>query len=325
MNNDYQFIDGSRLSTVIEALIFASDEPIPGDKIRDIIVDNEEHIEITTDTVSDFVDKLNERYDENGMCFYIDRIGGGYTFVTRSKYHYWLSIYQHENAYRKLSQSAIESLAIVAYRQPITKPEVDQIRGVDSGYILRQLMEKALIEVSGRADSPGKPLLYRTTKHFLRHFGINSVDELPKPREIDEILKDDDMAEHRQLLMERQLMMEELEEQDDEEIREELQTILEEGNANNNPEETEFEDEEQEEETEAVDADTEETDSSEEAADKSLDSDDGETSAEDTQVESSDEEETGQHQDQEENDVQEDTVNDKENESQKGRNSGEEE
>lgn len=226
MINDYQFVDGSRLSTVIEALIFASDEPISGTKIRDIITDNEEQIEIDEDTVSGFVDKLNERYDENGLSFRIERMGGGYTFVTRQKFHYWLSIYQHENAYRKLSQSAIESLAIVAYRQPITKPEVDQIRGVDSGYILRQLMEKALIEVAGRADSPGKPLLYRTTRHFLRHFGINSVDELPKPREIEEILKDDDMAEHRQLLMERQLMLEELEEHDDEEIREELQSIL---------------------------------------------------------------------------------------------------
>jgi segregation and condensation protein B len=116
-------------------------------------------------------------------------------------------VFQHQNAYRKLSQSAIETLAIVAYRQPITKPEVDQIRGVDSGYVIRQLGEKALIEVSGRANSPGKPLLYRTTKHFLKHFGLNSVSELPKPREIEEILKDDDMAEHRQLLMEKQLMM----------------------------------------------------------------------------------------------------------------------
>lgn len=221
MKNDYQFIDGTRLSSVIEALIFASDEPISGAKIRDIIVENEEQIEITEETVSDFVDKLNERYDENGLSFRIQLLGGGYTFVTQSKYHYWLSVFQHENAYRKLSQSAIESLAIVAYRQPITKPEVDQIRGVDSGYILRQLMEKALIEVSGRADSPGKPLLYRTTKHFLRHFGINSVDELPKPREIDEILKDDDMAEHRQLLMERQMMIEEMDEDEEESSLEE--------------------------------------------------------------------------------------------------------
>lgn len=226
MKNDYQFIDGTRLSSVIEALIFASDEPISGAKIRDIIVENEEQIEITEETVSDFVDKLNERYDENGLSFRIQLLGGGYTFVTQSKYHYWLSVFQHENAYRKLSQSAIESLAIVAYRQPITKPEVDQIRGVDSGYILRQLLEKALIEVSGRADSPGKPLLYRTTKHFLRHFGINSVDELPKPREIDEILKDDDMAEHRQLLMERQLMMDEMEEEEETTIEEKADEVF---------------------------------------------------------------------------------------------------
>lgn len=213
--NDYQFVDGSRLSSVIEALIFSSGDPISGEKIRAIIVENEEQIEIDEGTVSDFVDKLNLRYDENGMSFRIEKLAGGYTFVTQSKYHYWLSVFQHENAYRKLSQSAIESLAIVAYRQPITKPEVDQIRGVDSGYIIRQLMEKALIEVAGRADGPGKPLLYRTTKHFLKHFGLNSVADLPKPREIEEILKDDDMAEHRQLLLERQLMMDEFEEQEE--------------------------------------------------------------------------------------------------------------
>ncbi|MEP1151472.1 MAG: SMC-Scp complex subunit ScpB [Balneola sp.] len=221
--NDYQFIDGTRLSSVIEALIFASEEPIPGHKIKSIIVENEEQIEISEDTVSDFVDKLNNRYDENGLSFRIERIAKGYTFVTQKKFHYWLSIFQHENAYRKLSQSAIESLAIVAYKQPITKPEVDQIRGVDSGYILRQLMEKALIEVSGRSDSPGKPLLYTTTDHFLRHFGINSVDELPKPREIEEILKDDDMAEHRQLLLEQSMIMNEDDEVEDPENQDSIE------------------------------------------------------------------------------------------------------
>lgn len=213
MTNDYQFIDGTRLSAVIEALIFASEEPISGEKISQIIVENEELIEINEATVAEFVDKLNQRYDENGISFRIEKLAGGYTFVTQTKFHFWLSIFQHENAYRKLSQPAIETLAIVAYRQPITKPEVDQIRGVDSGYILRQLMEKALVEVAGRGDGPGKPLLYRTTKYFLRHFGINSVSELPKPREIEEILKDDDMAEHRQLLLERQLMFEETEDE----------------------------------------------------------------------------------------------------------------
>jgi len=205
---DYEFIDGSRLSSVIEALIFASNEPISAAKIREIIVENEQNIEFDESTVDTFVQVLNERYESKGISFRIERVGGGYTFLTQKKYHYWLSIFQHENAYRKLSQSAIETLAIVAYRQPITKPEVDQIRGVDSGYILRQLMEKALIEVAGRGDGPGKPLLYKTSRHFLRHFGLNSVQDLPKPREIEEILKDNDMAEHRQLLMSRQLMLE---------------------------------------------------------------------------------------------------------------------
>lgn len=209
--NDYQFIDGTRLSSVIESLIFASPDPISGEKLCDLIRQGEENLELESEAIEMFVDKLNQRYDENGMAFGIKRVGGGFTFATRKKYDSWLSIFQHENSYRKLSQSAIETLAIVAYKQPITKPEVDDIRGVDSGYILRQLLEKVLIEVSGRLDAPGKPLLYVTTPHFLKHFGINSIDELPKPREIEEILKDDDMAKHRQFLLDRQLEIEDME------------------------------------------------------------------------------------------------------------------
>lgn len=212
---DYRFVDGTRLSSVIEALIFASPDPISGEKLSAIVKESEEELELDQTVISRIVEQLNTRFEENDLCFRIEQTGGGYTFVTQPRYHPWLSIFQHENAYRKLSQSAIETLAIVAYRQPITKPEVDQIRGVDSGYILRQLLEKMLVKVSGRADSPGKPLLYKTTTHFLKHFNINSVDELPKPREIDEILKDDDMADHRRLLMERQMELEEEEEAED--------------------------------------------------------------------------------------------------------------
>lgn len=208
---DYQFVDGTRLTSVIEALIFASPEPISWEKISAIVKESEEELNLDEAVVKEIIGQLNNRYEENDLSFRIERTGGGYTFVTQPRYHPWLSIYQHENAYRRLSQPAIETLAIVAYRQPITKPEVDSIRGVDSGYILRQLMEKMLIKVSGRADSVGKPLLYKSTDHFLKHFGINAVDELPKPREIDEILKDDDMAEHRRMLMERQMELEDLE------------------------------------------------------------------------------------------------------------------
>jgi len=218
---DYQFVDGTRLSSVIEALIFASPEPISPDKICDIIVQGEEQLELEPEVVEPFVEKLNQRYEENGLAFEIHLIAGGYTFATKKRFEPWLSIFQHENAYRKLSQSAIEALAIVAYKQPVTKPEVDEIRGVDSGYILRQLLEKVLIEVSGRLDAPGKPLLYRTTKHFLKHFNINAIDELPKPREIEEILKDDDMADHRQFLVDRQLELTEMREKQAEEGEEE--------------------------------------------------------------------------------------------------------
>lgn len=215
--NDYQFVDGTRLSSVIESLIFASPEPISEEKICEIIAKGEENLGLETNAIEPFVEKLNQRYEENGLAFEIELVAGGYTFATKKRYEPWLSIFQHEKSFRKLTQSAIETLAIVAYKQPVTKPEVDDIRGVDSGYILRQLLEKVLIEVSGRLDAPGKPLLYRTSKHFLKHFGINSIDELPKPREIEEILKDDDMAEHRQFLFDRQLELEELHEKVDDE------------------------------------------------------------------------------------------------------------
>jgi segregation and condensation protein B len=204
---DFRFVDGTRLTSVIEALIFSSSEPISWRKLADIVQQSEDTVALDERTVDTIVEQLNTRYEENDLAFRIERSGGGYTFRTTSRFYTWLSIYQHENAYRRLSQPAIETLAIVAYRQPITKPEVDQIRGVDSGYILRQLLEKMLVRVSGRAKAPGKPLLYKTTDTFLKHFGLYSLDDLPKPREIDEILKDDDMADHRRLLMERQLEM----------------------------------------------------------------------------------------------------------------------
>jgi segregation and condensation protein B len=253
---DYRFVDGTRLTSVVEALIFSSPEPLPWEKITEIIQKDEEEILLDEDVVRRITTRLNERYEENDLSFRIEETGGGFTFVTQPRYHPWLSIFQHENAYRKLSQSAIETLAIVAYRQPITKPEVDQIRGVDSGYILRQLLEKMLVKVSGRADSPGKPLLYKTTKYFLKHFGINSVDELPKPREIDEILKDDDMADHRRLLMERQMELEEGEATEMIEYYEEERAAEEEESAEDRPDMNEDADTEVTGETSTEDVDT---------------------------------------------------------------------
>lgn len=187
---------------VVEALIFASPEPLPAEDIVKALVTEDPSLDIRATEIEGMVQALNQRYTEARLAFAIRHTGGGYAHATHEVFHSYLAHLQHDNANRKLSASAIETLAIMAYKQPITKPEVDAIRGVDSGYIIRQLLEKKLVDVAGRKDAPGKPLLYRTSSVFLKHFGINTVDELPKPREIEEILKDDDMTEHRQLILE---------------------------------------------------------------------------------------------------------------------------
>jgi len=199
------------IPTVVEAMIFASPDPVTADEICNSLLAEDPSLEINGSEVAEIIFGLNKMYEETGSSFSIVHRGRGYTFMTDSRFHPWLQHIQHENVSRKISQSAIETLAIIAYKQPITKPEIEQIRGVDSGYIIRTLLEKKLLLVSGRRDSPGKPLLYKTSEAFLLHFGISSVEELPKPREIDEILKDDDMAEHRQLLLELRTQMDDVE------------------------------------------------------------------------------------------------------------------
>lgn len=195
-------INGQKLGTIVEAILFASDKPLSAGDIARVITGTELAPPIDDNDITTVIDQLNSELKEQGRAFTIQAQGGGYVFATQPDYHSWLEYFQHQNAKRKISPSAIETLAIIAYRQPVTKPEIDHIRGVDSGYVVRQLLEKQLIEVAGRYEGPGRALLYRTTPIFLQHFGINSIDELPKPREIDEILKDDDMAEHRQMMLE---------------------------------------------------------------------------------------------------------------------------
>jgi len=190
------------IKSAVEALIFASVEPLKSSAIVATLLEADERITITDTEIDALIDAINAELLDQHRPYSIELIAGGYVFITRSEQHRWLRIYQHRNASRRLSQSALESLAVIAYKQPLTKPELDLIRGVDSGHIIRNLLEKDLIEVAGRAETPGRPLYYRTSSTFLQHFGINSVSELPKPREIEDILKDDDMAEHRQLMLE---------------------------------------------------------------------------------------------------------------------------
>jgi segregation and condensation protein B len=179
------------ITQVLEALFFASDEPLT---IRQVI-DIYELLEgagptgkLTPDRILAGIDDLNKEYDGTARAFRIVNVAGGYQFATRPEYGSWLGAMMREKARRKLSISALETLAVIAYKQPVTKPEIEAIRGVNADYVLRTLLERELVTIVGRAATPGRPLLYGTTRDFLKHFGLNDLSELPKPREIDELL-----------------------------------------------------------------------------------------------------------------------------------------
>jgi len=189
-------------NSVIEALIFASDEPISSAEIIKAIneIDGED-IKITADEIEICVDTLNAKYQADQASFSIMKIAKGYLFATKPEYGKYLGFLSSEKSKRRLSQAALETLAIIAYKQPITKPEVESIRGVNSDYIINTLLEKNLITISGRSETVGRPLLYGTTDEFLKYFGLYQISDLPKPREIEEIMKDEDFIEQKQKIM----------------------------------------------------------------------------------------------------------------------------
>lgn len=203
-------------NSIIEALIFSSDEPIKAYEVVKAIkgIDGED-INITDTDIEMCVDELNKNYDELKLSFKILRIAHGYLFGTKPEYAKYLGYLSSEKSKRRLSQAALETLAIIAYKQPATKPELEAIRGVNSDYILTTLLEKKLITISGRAETIGRPLLYVTTPEFLMYFGLNRISDLPKPREIEEIMQDEDFLDQR-----RKLMMTDLETEAESELKE---------------------------------------------------------------------------------------------------------
>ena len=195
-------------NAVIEALIFSSDDSLsPEEIIRAIKSIDGEDIDISKDDVDVSVEQLNKKYEENNSAFRILRISNGYLHATIEQFAKYVGYLSSERAKRRLSQAALETLAIIAYKQPITKPELETIRGVNSDYILTTLLDKNLITIKGRAETVGRPLLYGTTDEFLKYFGLNNLSDLPKPREIDEIMQDEDFIEQK-----RKIMMVDLEE-----------------------------------------------------------------------------------------------------------------
>ena len=173
----------------VEALVFASDVPL---RAEDLVraygdVTGAEH---TPDEADEAIERLNGAYRESGRAFRIHAWGGGYRMATIEPMAPFVqSLFAHENE-RRMSRSLLETLAVVAYKQPVTKPEVDHVRGVSSDYALRQLLDRGLVQIDGRSESVGRPLLYTTTDLFLDQFGLASLAALPQPREIEDILAD---------------------------------------------------------------------------------------------------------------------------------------
>ncbi|MGA3286695.1 MAG: SMC-Scp complex subunit ScpB [Bacteroidota bacterium] len=192
------------LKALVEALIFAAQEPLSINQIRAIYQGDDARNnglkQIEPETIRQSVTDLNLEYEKNDRPYRIVQIAGGYQFATLSDYAEWLGKLYKEQGRRKLSQSGMETLAIVAYKQPVTKAEIEKIRGVNCDYVLKTLLEKELLTVTGRAESVGRPLLYGTTKEFLKHFGLNDITDLPRPREIEEILGESQFETERRML-----------------------------------------------------------------------------------------------------------------------------
>lgn len=200
-------------NSVIEALVFASDDPIPPlDIITAIKALDGLDTEINDDDIENAINDLNTKYEQNGHAFTILKIAHGFVHATKPDHAKYVGYLSTEKTKRRLSQSALETLAIIAYKQPLTKPELESIRGVNSDYTINTLLEKNLITISGRAETVGRPLLYVTTDEFLKYFGLRVISDLPKPREIEEIMKDEDFLEQK-----RRIMMSGIEEKAEEE------------------------------------------------------------------------------------------------------------
>ena len=167
----------------IEALIFASEEGLTAMEIKQILQDGL-MITINKDEVLTFLDQLKAKYSSDNYVFALHTFNNKYQFLTKESYHDVLNQLQAHRDRKKLSQAGLETLAIIAYRQPITKLEVEQIRGVNCDYSIQRLLEKDLIKIVGKAESIGKPLLYATSDSFMNHFGINSVKDLPQLKDI---------------------------------------------------------------------------------------------------------------------------------------------
>jgi len=165
------------VETVVEAVLFASDESLTDNRLAKIV-------ETSVKQVRQSIKNLNDKYQANNNAFRIEQIAGGYQMLTLSTYNHWLKKLLRARSDSKLSPAALETLAIIAYKQPVIRADIEAIRGVAGGEVIRTLCYKGLVKIVGRAEILGRPMLYGTTKKFLEVFGLNTLKDLPKIEEL---------------------------------------------------------------------------------------------------------------------------------------------
>jgi segregation and condensation protein B len=159
---------------VVEALLFASDTPVEASRIQEVL-------DLESPAVArEIVETLRGRLDAEGRALQVMEVGGGFRLVTRPEIAPWLVKLARSRTRSRLSRPSLETLAIIGYRQPVSRPEVDAIRGVNSDAVLENLLERRMIRIAGRKESPGRPFLYETTREFLVAFGLRDLNDLPK-------------------------------------------------------------------------------------------------------------------------------------------------
>ncbi|BBO81396.1 segregation and condensation protein B [Desulfosarcina ovata subsp. sediminis] len=170
------------LKYIIESLLFVAETPLTLEQLKGVLEGEE------TAAIKAALESLIADYDTRNGGFVLRQVAGGYQFRTQGRFNEWIKRLIKPNAPR-LSKAALETLAIIAYNQPIIRSDIEHIRGVDSGGVIRMLMERKLIRVLGRKEIPGRPLIYATTKHFLEVFELKDLKDLPTPKEIEELGK----------------------------------------------------------------------------------------------------------------------------------------
>lgn len=184
-------VDVQTALRIVETLIFATDEPLSAAKMREAIPELKSH------DIANLVQSLNDDYSATARTFEIQQVAGGYLMFTRPDFAEYLQRFHFKRSQNRLSSKALETLAIVAYKQPVTRTEIEEIRGVSADGVIRTLLSRNLITISGTADVPGNPYLYKTTRQFLEYFGLQDLKDLPRLKELDEIVAADSEIKER--------------------------------------------------------------------------------------------------------------------------------